>query len=806
MVVTLDSLLQVEPRKNLRSSKAKGKGKGGKGASSSSSSSKEDEFNFPAPSSPAKDSSGKRKGRPDDLEEAKKRKRNAGSDLEDQEEKTEPEEEEEKEETTDPPPPPPPMKREPRPVVYSYTMLECPRKDCSKQYKEEEGLKWHLSHSHPEYIDANGQIKDTGTVEREQEERKRRARARREGKAEERANAAAASSSSSSTPLPKTPKLEAGIGKVATPSRPSPKPATSSTPHTPARLPGQLPAGLIAKSKSVSEASSSMAVSSPSVTHSSPSVAHPQLEEVKRRGGEVNSPGPGSPLASQEKPPANSPAYSDISDDGEDSRGSREAPPPAPKSLAPPPLPPAPISSSVGQQPHLGPPRSLPQQHNPRVSTPSSVYPRTSTPSNYSTASTAPTRPSSRPSPTSVSLISPSCGPNPGTPEYHKYLAANGFPPIPYPYPVGMDPNHHMMLLKTDPMYKLKWEKDRAEREKAFKDQLDRDQGKFSGLSLIKEEKREARKEKQAEDLRKREPSGGSRGGTPSLISVKAEFREKDDVKREVKLEEQGVKPTMETRGPPPGPQTFGYMHPSLLRPGMPPYSMPAGMSGLPPPHFDPIMASAAMMGSPSPYGLPPYLSPAAMAMGGPRPPGFPGFPGDPLRSPFPGLASPEDVARLGMSGAPPGMSGTKALDLLQQHASQYYANQKLAELQERALKSPSSSISSSMSSAGMQTASPTVHASKPVTTMAGKDSPTPTSAASADKSKSPPPLRHVHTHTHTHIGLGYPLLPPVAGSLPAVPPGLPPGALPPPSVGVSTLPPGAASFPPSGPYPGKSP
>merc|ERR550532_4006808 len=184
------------------------------------------------------------------------------------------------------------------------------------------------------------------------------------------------------------------------------------------------------------------------------------------------------------------------------------------------------------------------------------------------------------------------------------------------------------------------------------------------------------------------------------------------------------------------------------------------------------------------------------------------------LRSPFPSLPSPEDLMRSGagmpgmpgMPGAPPGLSGTKALDLLQQHASQYYANQKLAELQERALKSPSSSISSSMSSAGMQTASPTVHASKPVTTMAGKDSPTPTSAASADKSKSPPPLRHVHTHTHTHIGLGYPLLPPVAGSLPAVPPGLPPGALPPPSVGVSALPPGAASFPPSGPYPGKSP
>merc|ERR1712038_954700 len=133
-------------------------------------------------------------------------------------------------------------------------------------------------------------------------------------------------------------------------------------------------------------------------------------------------------------------------------------------------------------------------------------------------------------------------------------------------------------------------------------------------------------------------------------------------------------------------------------------------------------MASAAMMGSPSPYGLPPYVAAAAMAMGGPRPPGFPGFPGDPLRSPFPGLASPEDVARLGMSGAPPGMSGTKALDLLQQHASQYYANQKLAELQERALKSPSSS---------MTTASfvPSPTPAKPITTLAGKESPTPTTS-----------------------------------------------------------------------------
>lgn len=719
----------------MRSAATKQKGKGkGKG--------KEEEFNFQAPCSPAKDSTGKRKGRPDDIEEAKKRKRNAGSDQEEAE-KTEPEEEDETPEISEPPPPAPPPRREPKPpLVYSYTMMECPRKDCSKQYKEEEGLKWHLSHSHPEYIDSNGQIKDAATVEREQEERKKRARARREAKAE-------------GTPQAKASKLEQKLSGSS--SRPSSRPSSS----TPSRLPGQLPAGLIAKLK-VSEGSTSSSASSP------------QLEELRREDTEESSSGPASPLASQEKPPASSPAYSDISDDGEDSRGSKELPLISkPANILPPP------SASPG------PPRSIP-----RVSTPS-PFPRASTPSTYSTPS-APTRPTSRPSP---SLISPSCGPNPGTPEYHKYLAANGFPPFPYPYPVGMDPNYHVQLLKTDHVYKMKWEKDRAEREKAFKEQLDRDQGKFSGMSLIKEEKMLAgsRKEKTAEDARKREPSGGSRTSTPSLISVKAEFRDKEPVgvKSEVKIEEQGVKPTMETRGPPPGPQTFGYIHPSMMRPGLPPYSMSPGL--IPPPHFDPMMASAMMGGSP--YGLPPYLSPLAV---GPRPPGFPPAGYDPLRSPY-ALPSPEELARAGLSAPPGAISGTKALDLLQQHASQYYANQKLAELQERALKSPSSSQASTAS-----LASPTLMASKPVTTLAGNASPTPTTALGGDKGKSPPPLRHVHTHTHTHIGLGYPLMPPVAGSLPAVAP-LPPGGLPPPTVGVPSIPPGGP-FPGGSPYPGKSP
>jgi len=397
-------------------------------------------------------------------------------------------------------------------------------------------------------------------------------------------------------------------------------------------------------------------------------------------------------------------------------------------------------------------------------------------------------------------------GPEPGTPEYHKYLAANGFPPFPYPYPVGMDPAYHIQLLKTDPSYKQKWEKDRAERERAFKEQLDKDQGRFAGLSLVKEERlqqsgtpqRKHQDNSKPEDLRKREPSGDSRPTSRAspMISVKPEFREKEDLKKDVKSEDQGVKPTMETRGPPPGPQTFGYMHPSALV--RPPYSM----AGLPPP-FDPMFVNSGI----SPYGLPPglpglpspYMNPGLMA--GSRPPGFPGFPGDSLlRAPFP-LSTAEDLARAA-GAAPPGLSGTKALDLLQHHASQYYANQKLAELQERALKSPISSLSSS--TLGMsRSASPSV--SKPITTLAGsKDALTSSSGLAAGvvggSSKSPPPLRHVHTHTHTHIGLGYPLLPSVPSGMPPVG-SLPPGALPPPPVGVASAP-----FSSPGAYPGKSP
>ena len=62
-----------------------------------------------------------------------------------------------------------------------------------------------------------------------------------------------------------------------------------------------------------------------------------------------------------------------------------------------------------------------------------------------------------------------------GTNEYEKMLLAYGFPPYPYPIPPGVDPSMHMHMLTTDPVYKAKYDKDRLENEKVFKEQIDRD-------------------------------------------------------------------------------------------------------------------------------------------------------------------------------------------------------------------------------------------------------------------------------------------------------------------------------------------
>jgi hypothetical protein len=292
------------------------------------------------------------------------------------------------------------------------------------------------------------------------------------------------------------------------------------------------------------------------------------------------------------------------------------------------------------------------------------------------------------------------------------------------------------------------------------------------------------------------------------MISVKPEFRDpKKEIKDEPpaqappqkKVEDEGIKATMETRGPPPAtPTSFGaFLHPAFMggRSPFDPYgqNMLAGM----PPN---LLASL--------YGSNPYL-PQHLAQLGFRPPFMPPTSGaeDLSRSAQAAMAM---AAVSSMSGG--GSSATKALDLLQQHASQYYAaaaaasgagptpitssapsSHKIHELQERALKSPvtggrtsgtsspsvsarstpSSSLTTMTTTSSSTKTSTTDMLSSPSMSMLGsnrKGTPSPSSRTTPTgaRSRSPPPLRHVHTHTHTHFGLGYPLLP---SEVPGAPP-----------------------------------
>ena len=166
----------------------------------------------------------------------------------------------------------------------------------------------------------------------------------------------------------------------------------------------------------------------------------------------------------------------------------------------------------------------------------------------------------------------------------------------------------HLHMLTTDPVYKAKYEKDRAEKEKAFKEQIDRDnreKDRKAGVKLPEEREAEA----QALALQNKK----------SMISVKPEFRTDHMKKEQVhqhqppvnvkpqppsdtsmpapasappppppvsasKKEDEGIKATMETRGPPPAtPTSFA----SLMHPGM--------MGAMRPPFgYDPNMLAAA--------------------------------------------------------------------------------------------------------------------------------------------------------------------------------------------------------------------
>lgn len=203
--------------------------------------------------------------------------------------------------------------------------------------------------------------------------------------------------------------------------------------------------------------------------------------------------------------------------------------------------------------------------------------------------------------------------------------------------------------------------------------------------------------------------------------------------KKEEKVKQEGVKPTMETQGPPPPPtSSYAYIHPGYMQ--SPHYG------AIP---FDPGHSMYARginpMIVPSPYPNNPYMHPQ-------------------LHPPMPRYHAPEDLSR-------PPQGGPKALDLLQHHANQYYTSHKIHELQERALKSPTPK-------ATVASPSPSAERGQNVGPISGPQG-TPTSTnpsqppVSSGKpaqneskdSRSPPPQRHVHTHHHTHVGLGYPIL-----------------------------------------------
>jgi hypothetical protein len=531
--------------------------------------------------------------------------------------------------------------------------------------------------------------------------------------------------------------------------------------------------------------------------------------------------------AAAEKAPgeAKSPAYSDISDDNEDSseRKRNEAANNAEKQLK---QQQQQTSLSVGNlvgpsSVPMGlatPPTSSMQPQAPPAHFPFSPYSIPGVPPIISQIPPVPvTIPKSdQPSPKlpkKEPMPLGSGGPIPGTVEYEKMLQAYGFPPFPYPIPPGMDPNYHVQLLTADPVYRAKYERERSDKERAFKDQIDRDnreKDRRAGVKIHDEPRRTP------EDLRKQ--SGGSRTPTASprgssssggMISVKPEFRvdlkqEQKDHKPPTTTADEGVKPTMETRGPPPS-TAYNYLHPAFFR--------PPGMG------YEQLL-HPGLLSLPG-YAPHPYLAPhlaAAAAAAGFRPPFLP-----------PG-SGPEDLSRAAaLAAASGGSSATKALDLLHQHASQYYAvnnaansvsaglgsplsAHKIHELHERALKSPSSGKSSpappppgtpsslsqmtSLSTGTTVTSATTTKSSTDMSGNRNKDIPSPMNSSrltpNSQRGRSPPPLRHVHTHTHTHYGLGYPLLPP--------PPGAVPGVSSVPGVGA---PPAHASFPSAG-FPGK--
>ncbi|XP_053697920.1 zinc finger protein 609 isoform X2 [Sabethes cyaneus] len=265
----------------------------------------------------------------------------------------------------------------------------------------------------------------------------------------------------------------------------------------------------------------------------------------------------------------------------------------------------------------------------------------------------------------------------------------------------------------------------------------------------------------------------------PKNSSSQQQMKQQKDIKTEdkelLKVKQEGQKPTMETQGPPPPPTSQYYPH-SLY--------MSAAPFGFDPNH----QMYRNMLVPTASYSAPPY------------------------HLQIPRYTSPEDLSR---------NPSTKALDLLQHHASQYYNSHKIHELREGALKSPTSNVKVSVSSPNLpqpssqnpnmcipssnssinssalslqqqqQQGPPSAHSQQqppgpsqvggPNTANSGPGNgatdlqkeagpgnlgqgptstgaPPPQSGPPQAGARSPPPQRHVHTHHHTHVGLGYPM------------------------------------------------
>ncbi|KAG1706993.1 hypothetical protein GQR58_003622 [Nymphon striatum] len=208
--------------------------------------------------------------------------------------------------------------------------------------------------------------------------------------------------------------------------------------------------------------------------------------------------------------------------------------------------------------------------------------------------------------------------------------------------------------------------------------------------------------------------------------------------KSEPKSQQEGQKPTMESTGPP-LPNNYPYMHhpgsflPTAYLPAFDPNHMYRGMNPM-------IMSPAGPYGSSpqtSAHYLPPQLRyevpPSSTPHGQPQ-------------------MSPKRPANIDHRPA-------KAMDLLQQHANQYYSSQKIQELQDRTNKSPSTRPSSPGTSTISSNSREKNSTSEP--SFSKVDGP-----LGSDRSRSPPTQRHLHTHHHTHVGVGYPLYDPYGGKL----------------------------------------